>query len=64
MKLFIYILLVISLIIIGFNVYLIDFSNPFQGQSAVAFISAGVALAALLLLLIFHFSRKIKQNLK
>ncbi|MDO4782311.1 MAG: hypothetical protein Q4A09_03730 [Capnocytophaga felis] len=64
MKIFIVILFIFSLIIIGFNIYLIDFSNPFEGKSFVALISAGVAGVALLLLSIFYLSRRIKDKLK
>ncbi|MFK8274429.1 hypothetical protein ACI76Y_01960 [Capnocytophaga cynodegmi] len=64
MKIFIIILFVLSLVIIGFNIYLIDFSNPFEGRSFVALISSGVAGIALLLLLAFYLSRRIKEKLK
>ncbi|MFJ1473764.1 hypothetical protein ACILE9_05815 [Capnocytophaga cynodegmi] len=64
MKIFIIILFVLSLVIIGFNIYLIDFSNPFKGRSFVALISAGVAGIALLLLLAFYLSKRIKEKLK
>ncbi|ATA88467.1 hypothetical protein CAPN001_06910 [Capnocytophaga stomatis] len=64
MKIFIVILFILSLVIIGFNIYLIDFSNPFEGKSFVALISAGVAGVALLLLSIFYLSRRIKDKLK
>ncbi|GIJ93170.1 hypothetical protein [Capnocytophaga stomatis] len=64
MKIFIVILFILSLVIIGFNIYLIDFSNPFEGKSFVALISAGVAGVALLLLSIFYLSRQIKNKLK
>lgn len=64
MKIFIIILFVLSLVIIGFNIYLIDFSNPFEGRSFVALISAGMAGIALLLLLAFYLSRRIKEKLK
>lgn len=64
MKIFIVILFIFSLVIIGFNIYLIDFSNPLEGKSFVALISAGVAGVALLLLSIFYLSRRIKDKLK
>ncbi|MFK8302047.1 hypothetical protein ACI75Y_03975 [Capnocytophaga stomatis] len=64
MKIFIVILFIFSLVIIGFNIYLIDFSNPLEGKSFVALISAGVAGVALLLLSIFYLSRQIKNKLK
>ncbi|MDO4229480.1 MAG: hypothetical protein Q4C98_06685 [Capnocytophaga sp.] len=61
MKIFIYILLILSVVIIGFNIYLIDFSNPLEGRSFIALISAGTALIALLLLLIFLVSKRIRR---
>lgn len=62
MKIFIYLLLILSVFIIGFNIYLIDFSNPLEGSSFIALISAGTALIALLLLLIFLVARRIQSK--
>ena len=64
MKIFIVILSVLSVVSIVFNIYLIDFSNPFEGRSGIALISAGIAMIALLLILIFAYSRQIKNKIK
>ena len=57
------ILIVISLALIAFNVTLIDFGNPLQGDSTVALIGIFAALCAIVLLLIFRTSKKIQRRL-
>lgn len=52
--------LAIALII--FNVTLLDFRNPFQGDSVVAFIGIAASFCAVLILLIFRMSKKIEEN--
>ncbi|CEN46715.1 hypothetical protein [Capnocytophaga canis] len=61
MRILIYILLILSVISIGVNIYLIDFSNPLEGSSFIALISAGIALIAFLLLLIFLVAKRIRK---
>lgn len=57
------ILIVLALALIAFNVTLIDFENPFQGDSTVAFIGILAALCAIVLLLIFRASKKIQRKM-
>lgn len=64
MKIFVITLFFLAVIIIGFNIYLIDFSNPLGEKSFVALISAGVAMIALLLLLAFYMAKKIQNKVK
>ncbi|WP_172914083.1 hypothetical protein [Capnocytophaga canis] len=61
MRILIYILLILSVISIGVNIYLIDFSNLLEGRSFIALISAGIALIAFLLLLIFLVAKRIRK---
>lgn len=64
MKLFTTILIVLALGLIIFNITLIDFNNPFQGDSVVALIGIAAAFCAVLILLIFRMSKKIEEKMK
>ncbi|TAI47400.1 hypothetical protein [Flagellimonas allohymeniacidonis] len=63
-KTFIIILIVLALALIAYNVTLIDFSNPLQGDSTIALIGIVASLCAIVLLLIFMTSKKIDKKLK
>ncbi|MBK0371098.1 hypothetical protein [Flavobacterium agrisoli] len=63
MKIFTGVLVVIALALIIFNITLIDFKNPLQGDSAVAFIGIAASLCAVLILIIFRLSKKIENKL-
>ncbi|MBC5862266.1 hypothetical protein L1S34_01990 [Flavobacterium sp. K77] len=64
MKIFTNILVFLALALIVFNVTLLDFNNPFKGDSVVAFIGIGASLCAVLILLIFRVSKKIEEKTK
>ncbi|MBC9794852.1 hypothetical protein [Sinomicrobium weinanense] len=64
MKYFILILILLALGLIGYNITLIDFSTPFDGDSIVALIGVFSALCAILLLVIFMLSKKIQDRIK
>mgnify|MGYP007068602487 FL=1 len=64
MKIFTTILIVIAFALIIFNVTLLDFENPFEGDSLVALIGIAAALCAVFILLIFRMSKKIVDKLK
>ena len=64
MKIFTTILIVIAFALIVFNVTLLDFENPFEGDSLVAVIGIAAALCAVFILLIFRMSKKIEDKLK
>lgn len=64
MKLFTNILIVLALGLIIFNITLLDFQNPFKGDSAVALIGIAAAFCAVLILLIFRMSKKIEEKIK
>lgn len=50
--------------LIVYNVTLVDFENPFQGDSTIALIGIVASLCAIVLLLIFMASKKIDKKLK
>lgn len=64
MKIFTTILIVIAFALIIFNVTLLDFENPLEGDSLVALIGIAAALCAVFILLIFRMSKKIEDKLK
>ena len=57
------VLIVIAVGLISYNVTLVDYSNPFQGESTVAVIGIVAALCAIVLILIYLTSRKIKEKI-
>ena len=64
MKIFTYILTVVALLLIGYNITQINFSAPFEGQSMVALITVLAGLCAIILLAILRVSKKIEQTIK
>ncbi|WP_417362443.1 hypothetical protein [Galbibacter sp.] len=64
MKTFIVILVLIAFSMIGVNISMLDFEKPLEGDSLVAVIGIGAALAAVLLLAIFWQSKRIQQLAK
>ena len=63
-KTFAVILIVLALALIAFNVTLVDFEQPFQGDSTIALIARVASLCAIVLMLIFMTSKKIDKKLK
>ncbi|RKS00871.1 hypothetical protein [Flavobacterium sp. 102] len=64
MKIFTNILIFLAVALILVNVYLLDFNNPFEGDSMVALIGIAASFCAVLILLIFRMSKKIEDKLK
>tara|TARA_S200000501_G_scaffold90443_2_gene83615 strand:+ start:7443 stop:7640 length:198 start_codon:yes stop_codon:yes gene_type:complete len=62
MKKTIQIFMIISICMMAFNVYQIDWQTPLEGKSTVAVIGALASGSAFLLLLILQLARKIKQK--
>ncbi|MFS4466418.1 hypothetical protein [Maribacter sp. 2210JD10-5] len=56
------ILMVLALALITYNVTLIDFADPFQGDSIIAMIGIMASLCAVVLLLIFIASKKVQKK--
>ena len=63
MKIFTNILVLLAVSLLIFNITLIDFTNPFDGDSAVAFIGVAASFCAVLILLIFRISKKIVEKI-
>ena len=57
------VLIVIAVALIAYNVTLVDYTNLFQGESTVAVIGIVAALSAIVLILIYLTSRKIKEKI-
>jgi hypothetical protein len=62
MKIFTNILVILAIALILFNVTLLDFRNPFQGESVVAFIGIAASFCAVMILLIFRISKRIEEK--
>ena len=63
MKIFTNVLVFLAIALILFNVTLLDFRNPFQGDdSVVAFIGIAASFCAVLILLIFKISKRIEEK--
>ena len=63
MKLFTNILVILALVLIVFNITLLDFKNPLEGNSMVAFIGIAASICAILILLIFKMSKNIEEKM-
>ncbi len=63
-KTFIVILIVLAMLLIAYNVTLVDFNNPLEGNSIIALIGILAALCAIVLLLIFMTSRNIQDKIE
>ena len=58
------ILIVLALGLIAYNVTLVDFENPLEGNSIVALIGIMASLCAIILLLIFAASKKVQKKIR
>lgn len=63
MKIFTNVLVCLALGLIVFNICLLDFKHPLEGNSMVAFIGIAASLCAVLILLIFKMSKKIEEKM-
>ncbi len=63
MKIFTNVLVSLALGLIVFNISLLDFKHPLEGNSMVAFIGIAASLCAVLILLIFKMSKKIEEKM-
>jgi uncharacterized membrane protein len=58
------ILILSALGLIVYNVTLIDFENPLEGNSIIALIGIMASLCAIVLLLIFMASKKVQKKIE
>ncbi len=63
MKIFTNILVVLAIGLIIFNISLIDFKNPFEGNSMIAVVGIAASFCAILILLIFRMSKCIEEKM-
>ncbi|MEL6917041.1 MAG: hypothetical protein AAFO99_04850 [Bacteroidota bacterium] len=56
------VLIILAIGLIAYNVTLVDFENPFEGNSTIALIGIVASLCAIVLLLIFITSKKIQKK--
>ena len=63
-KVLFFVLLIAALVLGGYNLYLIDYSDLFADKNLVASVSAIAALAAAVLLAILFISKKIEEKTK
>jgi hypothetical protein len=64
MKIFTTFLIFVAVALIIFNVTMLDFNHPLEGNSMVALIGIAAAFCAVFILLIFKMSKKIEEKLK
>ncbi|MES2545202.1 MAG: hypothetical protein V4548_09980 [Bacteroidota bacterium] len=64
MKIFTSILVVLALALIVFNITLLDFKSPLQGNSGVALIGIVASFCAIFIILIFRMSKSIEEKSK
>lgn len=57
------ILIVLALALIAYNLTLIDFAAPFQGDSTIAFIGIVASLSAIVLILLYMTSKKVQKKI-
>ena len=64
MKIFTYVAVAIALVLIVFNLFQIDYSNTFEGNSTIAIIGVVAGICAILLLALLRFSKMIEEKTK
>lgn len=64
MKVFSYIIIIIAVFLIAFNITHINFNNPLDKESTIALIGVVAGLCAILLMFILRISKKIEQKNK
>ena len=63
MKIFTTVLVVLAMGLLLFNISLLDFKNPLQGNSMTAIIGIVASFCAILILLIFKMSKTIEEKM-
>lgn len=64
MKILSYVVIVFAAAMIVFNITMLDFGNPFQGDSLIALIGIIALLCAVCLMLIYRTSKLIDEKTK
>jgi len=63
-KILLTVLLLLAIVLIGYNITVVDIEKPFEGDSVVALICIAASLCAIVLLLIFNAARKIQKKVE
>jgi uncharacterized membrane protein len=64
MKIFTYILIFLAIVLIIFNITLLDFNHLLEGNSLVALIGIVASICAVLILLIFKMSKSLADKMQ
>lgn len=64
MRIFSYIIIVLSIITIIFNTTKIDFEKPFEGESTIAIIGIIASFCAILIVTLFRVAKKVVEQTK
>lgn len=64
MKIFSYVIILLSLLSIIFNATKLNFDNLFQGESTVALIGIVAALCAIIVVLLYKTAKKVDEKTK
>lgn len=62
-KSFTIILIILAIALIAYNVTLVDYNSPLEGNSIIALIGIIASLCAIILLMIFIISKKIQNKI-
>jgi hypothetical protein len=63
-RIWILVLIVLGLGLVAYNVTLVDFENPLEGNSIIALIGIMASLCAIVLLLIYGISKRIQNKME
>ncbi|MCM4167993.1 hypothetical protein KCTC52924_01186 [Arenibacter antarcticus] len=63
-KILIVVLIILGLALIAYNVTLVNFEAPLEGNSIIALIGIVASLCAIVLLLIYSTSKKIEKKIE
>jgi uncharacterized integral membrane protein len=58
------ILLILGVILIAYNVTLVNFENPLEGNSTIALIGILASLCAIVLILLYVTSKKVQKKIE
>lgn len=58
------VLITLAVLLIAYNVTLVNFENPLEGNSVIAMIGIVASLCAIVLLLIYLTSKKIQKRME
>jgi uncharacterized integral membrane protein len=64
MRIFSYIIIVLSIITIIFNATKIDFEKPFEGESTIAIIGIIASFCTILIVTLFRVAKKVVEQTK